>query len=55
MPTVFGDADCFANLAEDLARALETAKLDNVAGVDALGFILGTAIARQVAVGIIPI
>lgn len=54
MTPVFADAGCFADLAEVLARPLEAAKLNEMACVDALGFILGTAIARQLAVGIIP-
>ena len=52
---VFADAGCFADLVEDLARPFEASQLDYVACVDALGFILGTAIARHLGIGIVPI
>ncbi len=52
---VFADAECFAQLVEDLAGPFQNTQLDYVACVDALGFILGTAIARRLDVGVIPI
>lgn len=52
---VFADAQCFAQLVEDLAAPFLDARVDYVACIDALGFILGTAIARRLEVGLIPI
>jgi adenine phosphoribosyltransferase len=52
---VFADAQCFGELVEDLAAPFQGVQLDCVACVDALGFILGTAIARHLGIGIVPI
>jgi adenine phosphoribosyltransferase len=52
---LFADRACFAQLVEDLAEPFQESQLDCVACIDALGFILGTAIARQLNIDIIPI
>jgi adenine phosphoribosyltransferase len=52
---LFADAQCFAQLIEDLAAPFHEAQIDYVACIDALGFILGTAIAGRLEVGVIPI
>jgi adenine phosphoribosyltransferase len=52
---VFADSDAFGQLVDDLAAPFHDAQLDYVACIDALGFILGTAIARRLDVGVIPI
>lgn len=52
---VFADAQCFSQLVEDLATPFQDANVEYVACIDALGFILGTAIARRLQVGLIPI
>ena len=52
---VFADAGCFAELVADNSRPFEDSQLDYVACVDALGFMLGTAIARRLGIGIIPV
>ena len=52
---VFADAECFAQLVEDLASPFQSMHLDGVACIDALGFILGTAVACRLRVAVIPI
>lgn len=52
---LFADRVCFAQLVEDLAEPFQESELDCVACIDALGFILGTAVARQLDINIIPI
>ncbi len=52
---LFTDHDCFSNLVDDLAAPFVNKSVDFVACIDALGFILGTAIACHLDVGIIPI
>jgi len=52
---LFTDANDFALLVEDLAEPFLNVQLDYVACIDALGFILGTAIARHLNLGIIAI
>jgi adenine phosphoribosyltransferase len=52
---LFADAESFAQLVEDLATPFQNEQIDCVACIDALGFILGTAIACRLEVGVIPI
>jgi adenine phosphoribosyltransferase len=52
---VFADAESFAQLIDDLAEPFLDTPLDCIACIDALGFILGTALARRLGVGIIPV
>ena len=52
---VFSDAKMLGQLVEDLATPFENSKIDFVVCIDALGFILGTAIANYLGVGIIPV
>ena len=52
---MLADAESFNQLIEDLASPFLEIELDYVACIDALGFILGTAIACRLEVGIIPI
>ncbi|MFH1680220.1 MAG: phosphoribosyltransferase family protein [Candidatus Eisenbacteria bacterium] len=52
---LFADAECFGQLVEDLTRPFQNTRIDCVACIEALGFILGTAIARRLAVGVVPI
>lgn len=51
---LFSDPDAFSNLVADLSSPFQS-QTDLVAGVDALGFILGTAIACKLNVGFLPI
>lgn len=52
---VFADPVAFAQLVADLADPFRSTPLDYVAGIDALGFILGTAIALHLQKGFLPI
>jgi adenine phosphoribosyltransferase len=52
---LFADEQAFSQLVADLTRPLEGVGLDAVACIDALGFILGTAIAGRLALPVVPI
>ncbi len=52
---LFADAEDFSQLVIDLAKPFRNAQIDFVACIDALGFILGTAIARHLEIGVIPV
>jgi len=52
---LFADPAAFARLVDDLAAPFAAMPLDYVAGIDALGFILGTALALRLKKGFIPI
>ena len=51
---LFADRASFTALVEDLARPFRDEKIDVVVAIDALGFILGTAVANALAVGLVP-
>ena len=52
---LFSDYEAFTALVEELARPFVGATCDYVAGIDALGFILGTAVALRLQKGFVPI
>ena len=52
---LFADAQALAQLADDLACPFRRDGIDSVAAIDALGFILGTAVAASLGVGIVPV
>ena len=52
---LFADFESFSALVEDLLAQFNTDAFDYVAGIDALGFILGTAISFRALKGFIPI
>jgi adenine phosphoribosyltransferase len=52
---LFADAAAFSELVTDLTAAFAPAEIDLVAGIDALGFILATAIAIRFGKGLVPI
>jgi adenine phosphoribosyltransferase len=52
---LFADYAAFSALVEDLAALVEPLPFDIVAGIDALGFILGTALALHTHTGFVPI
>lgn len=52
---LFADHDAFAALVDDLAVLVEPLGFDLVAGIDALGFILGAALALRTQHGFVPI
>ncbi len=52
---LFADYAAFAAVVNDLAAPFADAKIDLVAGIDALGFILGTAVALRLQKGFLAI
>jgi adenine phosphoribosyltransferase len=52
---LFRDYEAFMDLVRDLGRPFESVEFEVVAGIDALGFILGTALALRFQKGFIPI
>jgi Adenine/guanine phosphoribosyltransferases and related PRPP-binding proteins len=52
---LFADPRCFSRLIADLSDPFRHAKIDLVACVDALGFILGAAIACDLKTGLLPV
>jgi adenine phosphoribosyltransferase len=52
---LFSDYQAFSKLVDDLAWRFADVEIDRVAGVDALGFILGTALAFRLQKGFLPI
>jgi adenine phosphoribosyltransferase len=52
---LFADAEAFSALVADLALPFKDKEIDIIAGIDALGFILGAALAQCLKVGFIPI
>ncbi|HEX6819015.1 MAG TPA: hypothetical protein VF120_11625 [Ktedonobacterales bacterium] len=52
---LFADHSAFAALVDDLAREVEGVQFDLIAGIDALGFILGAALALRLRKGFVPI
>ena len=52
---LFADPQAFAALVADLCAPFMEGEIDRVAGIDALGFILGTAMAIHLKKGFIPI
>jgi adenine phosphoribosyltransferase len=51
---LFADREAFSQLADDLAKPFLGLDIDAVVAIDALGFILGTAIAERLGVGLVP-
>jgi adenine phosphoribosyltransferase len=52
---IFAHPQAFATLVEDLIQPFLGEKVQYVAGLDAMGFIVGTAIALKLGVGFIPV
>ncbi|MGE5334803.1 MAG: adenine phosphoribosyltransferase, partial [Nitrososphaerota archaeon] len=52
---LFSDYTAFAALLDDLAALVEPLAFDLVMGIDALGFILGAAMALRTHVGFVPV
>jgi len=53
--TLLGNARAFRRVVDELVEPWTTAKVDRVAGIEARGFILGGAVAHQLAAGFVPI
>ncbi len=52
---IFAEPAAFAALVDDLIAPWRGEKVDRVVGTDALGFIVGTAIALRLGVGFVPV
>ena len=53
--SIYINGDAFHDLLDDLVADLETVTCDVVGGLDAMGFVLGSAIATRLGVGFLPI
>ena len=53
--SIYINGDAFTQLLDDLTAELEGIECDVVAGLDAMGFVLGAAIATRIGVGFLPI
>jgi adenine phosphoribosyltransferase len=53
--TLLGDARAFRRAVDELVQPWAGSKIDQVAGFEARGFILGGAVAHQISAGFIPI
>jgi adenine phosphoribosyltransferase len=53
--TLLGDARMFRRAVDELVRPWTASSLERVAGIEARGFILGGAVAHQLAAGFVPI
>lgn len=53
--TLLGDPRAFRRAVDELVQPFAGAKIDQVAGIEARGFILGGAVAHQLSAGFIPI
>ncbi|MGB3272909.1 MAG: adenine phosphoribosyltransferase [Xanthobacteraceae bacterium] len=53
--TLLGDARAFRRAVDELVHPWAGAKVDQVAGIEARGFILGGAVAHQLSAGFVPI
>ncbi len=53
--TLLADARAFRQAVDELVQPFAGLKLDKVAGIEARGFILGGAVARQLGAGFIPL
>ena len=52
--TLLGNARAFRRVVDELVEPWTTAKVNRVAGIEARGFILGGAVAHQLAAGFVP-
>ncbi|MBK7251005.1 MAG: adenine phosphoribosyltransferase [Gammaproteobacteria bacterium] len=53
--TLLGDARAFRRTVDELVQPWVGSKVDKIAGIEARGFILGGAVAHQLAAGFVPI
>ena len=53
--TIYINGDAFHDLLNDLVSDLENVTCDVIAGLDAMGFVLGSALATRLSVGFLPI
>jgi adenine phosphoribosyltransferase len=52
---LFSNQEAFSNLLLDMTKPFKGKRIDKVAGIDALGFIIGGALAYKLGVGFVPV
>ncbi len=52
---IFDNAETFEHLIQDLAKPFRSKQVDKVAGLEALGFVLGAGVALKLNTGFVPI
>lgn len=52
---LFSDQKVFSNLIKDLSTPFANKKIDKIVGLDALGFVIGGAIASSLKIGFVPV
>jgi len=52
---IFENPEVFSRLLDDLMKPFEKSKIDKIAGIDALGFIIGGALSYKIGVGFVPV
>jgi adenine phosphoribosyltransferase len=52
---IFGEPAAFGALVEDLLAPFRDVRIERVVGTDALGFVVGTALALKLGVGFVPV
>jgi adenine phosphoribosyltransferase len=52
---IFENHRIFSNLLKDLIKPFEGIRIDKIAGIDALGFIIGGALANRLEAGFVPV
>jgi adenine phosphoribosyltransferase len=52
---IFAEPAAFAALVEDLVEPYRNVRVERVVGTDALGFVVGTAVALKLGVGFVPV
>ncbi len=52
---IFAEPEAFAALVDDLLAPYRDARVERVVGTDALGFVVGTALALKLGVGFVPV
>ena len=55
VPNLFREADVLAAVVEDFADPFRGESVELVAGIDALGFVLGTGVALELEAGFVPV
>ena len=53
--SIYINGDAFSDLLDDLCADIDTTEVDVVGGLDAMGFVLGAALASRLGVGFLPI
>lgn len=55
VPALFADPDAFASFLEGFCEPFDPADVDQIAGIDALGFIPGSVLAHELDAGFVSV